>query len=650
MSLSEEVAPLIVDIERLLPRVSKPARYTGGELNSIVKPWAEGRDAARQVRVALIYPDVYDIGMSNLGLMALYDIVNRLPYALAERAFAPWPDMEALLRTEGAPVFSLESKRSLADFDLLGFSLSYELTYTNILNMLDVSGLPVFAAERRDDQPLVIAGGSGALNPDALSDFIDAFALGDGEELIVEIVDLLREWKSQGGGPRRELLRRLARLPGVYVPSLYDVQYHADGTVRCIAPREAWLPRRVVKRFVQALPPALTRPIVPYLQTVHDRAAIEIQRGCTQGCRFCQAGIIYRPRLERSADDVVRAAREMLANTGYDELSLVSLSTTDHSQIVPMAERLRREFGERLTISLPSMRVDSFSVRVAEAVSSRGKHGITFAPEAGSERLRFAINKLVREEDLFRAAENAFSKGWSSVKMYFMVGLPTETMEDVDGIVRLGREVKKIGQRHHGGRARVRVSTSNFIPKAHTPFQWAKQMTAEELTPRHQHLQRELKRAGVAFSWEEPEQSLLEAVMSKGDRRLGRAVYRAWQLGARFDAWSEYYDWPRWRRALEESGLDPSFYAHREPDLFETFPWSHIDIGVTESYLRGEWLKTLRGQTTQDCAPHKGPYNCNVCGVQNAGADQCVAEFQELAEHRRALKAASRGEPLQLAL
>jgi radical SAM family uncharacterized protein len=558
--------------------------------------------------------------------------------------------METLLRTEGAPVFSLESKRSLADFDLLGFSLSYELTYTNILNMLDISGLPVFAAERRDDQPLVIAGGSGALNPDALSDFIDAFALGDGEELIVEIVDLLREWKSQGRGPRRELLRRLARVPGVYVPSLYDVHYHADGTVRRIAPWEAWLPRRVAKRFVQALPPALTRPIVPYLQTVHDRAAIEIQRGCTQGCRFCQAGIIYRPRLERPADDVVRAAREMLANTGYDEVSLVSLSTTDHSQIVPMAERLRQEFGERLTISLPSMRVDSFSVQVAEAVSSRGKHGITFAPEAGSERLRFAINKLVREEDLFRAAENAFSKGWSSVKMYFMVGLPTETMEDVDGIVRLGREVKKIGQRHLGGRARVRVSTSNFIPKAHTPFQWAKQMTAEELTPRHQHLQRELKRAGVAFSWEEPEQSLLEAVMSKGDRRLGRAVYRAWQLGARFDAWSESYDWPRWRRALEESGLDPSFYANREPDLFETFPWSHIDIGVTESYLRGEWLKTLRGQTTQDCAPHKGPYNCNVCGVQNAGADQCVAEFQELAEHRRALKAASRGEPLQLAL
>ena len=604
-----------IRIDPLLPRVQKAARYTGGEWNAVRKDW----DAC-DVRCVFAYPDLYDIGMSNLGLGILYDIVNRRDGMLAERVFAPWSDMEALMRAEGVPLWSLESRRPLAEFDIIGFSLSYEGTYTNILNMLDLAGLPVLAAERDERHPLVICGGSGALNPDALADFVDLFVLGDGEETIVDIVDFVREWKRQGGGPRDEMLRRLQKIWGIYVPRFYEPRYHPDGTVAAVEPVGDWLPPRVTKRFVQQLPPPLTKPIVPFLQTVHDRMAIEIQRGCTQGCRFCQAGIIYRPRLERSPEEVVAAAKELRANTGYDELSLVSLSTTDHSRIVEIVDGLRGAFGNTIAISLPSMRVDSFSVRISEAVAARGKHSITFAPEAGTERLRMTINKIVTDDDLFRAVDNAFSKGWTNVKMYFMVGQPTETHEDIEGIVALAKRVREIGRSYHGGRARVRVSTSNFIPKAHTPFQWAVQEQPEVLRARHLYLRDALKKAGVQFTWEDPEHSLLEAVLSRGDRRLGKAIHAAWRGGARFDAWHEHYDWSRWLRAFDETGLDPAFYAYRPPDLWGKFPWSHINIGVTESYLRAEWLRTLKHETTPDC--HKQP--CNVCGVQNQNAEDCL--------------------------
>jgi radical SAM family uncharacterized protein len=630
-------------IDELLTRVSKPARYTGGEWNSVTKPWGSAA-----VHIALAYPDCYDIGMSNMGIGILYDLLNKVEDVSCERAFAPWEDMEAEMRKTGTPLWSLETRTPVRAFDVLGFTLQYEMTYTNVLNMLDLAGIPVWARERTDEDPLVIAGGSGAFNPEPLAPFIDAFFLGEGEEAVIELADRVREWK-RNGTPRAERLRDLLALPGVYVPSFYADRYDAEGHFAALEPVVPDAPAVITRRIVQTLPPALVKPIVPYLQTIHDRAAVEIQRGCTQGCRFCQAGMIYRPTRERSPEEVVQAARELMRNTGYDELSLLSLSTTDHSQIVPMVNQLTSTF-EDLKVGIPSTRVDSFSVEVANAVAKGKKHTLTLAPEAGSQRLRNAINKLVSEEDLLGAAENAFQRGWTGIKMYFMVGLPTETLDDVQGIVEMGKKVKAIGRKHVGGRARVRVSTSNLVPKPHTPFQWARQDVREELEPKHYLLKDGCRSSGVEFSWNDPRDSFVECVLSRGDRRVARAVFEAWRRGAKFDAWGEYFRYELWQDAFAAAGIDAEWFAHREWDTREPLPWDHIDCGVTKSYLRGQWKDVHSVKTVADC--HHGA--CNVCGMQNfdvlgedKGVADCNVKLAKLVELRRGARRYE-GEALEL--
>ncbi len=613
-----------IDIDPLLRGVSKPARYVGGEWNVIEHDWRE-----RAVRWALIYPDLYDIGQSNGGLAILYDILNHTPDTLAERCYTPWPDMADSLRSHGQPLFSLENRRSLRAFDALGFSLSYELTYTNILEMLDLAGIPIRSLNRTEDDPIIFAGGSGALVPEPLAPFIDAFILGEAEDVILEVNELLHEAKSQGAS-RLDLLRALARTPGVYVPRFYEWRYEADGTPAEVFATDDAASVPVVKRFIQGLPPILTKPIVPYLQTVHDRAGIEIQRGCTQGCRFCQAGMIYRPLRERTPEEVVAGAKELFRNTGFDDLSLVSLSSTDHSQIKAIVRALRAEFGDGIGVSLPSTRVDSFSVDVALLCSPRKKHSMTFAPEAGSQRLRNAVSKVVDEQDLLDAARNAFEQGWTSIKLYFMVGLPTETMSDVEGIVDWAAQVKQIGRQIVGNRARVRVSTSNHVPKAHAPFQWARQETPAELEPKHQLLKQMTRRARLDLSWNDPQESILEGVLSRGDRRLAPVIETAWRSGARFDAWSEHFRENLWWDAMAREGLDPAFYCHRERDLWERFPWMHIASGVSEAFLRKEWQRTWKELTTADCRD-----GCNVCGMEHA-AQLCELKLGDLIAKRRA--------------
>ena len=594
--------------DNILYQVAKPARYTGGEWNSIVKDWDK-----TNLKFALSYPDIYEIGMSNMALPILYELLNSQPDVLAERVFAPWVDMAAVLRTNGIPLASLESKHPLKDFDIIGFSLGYELTYTNVLNMLHLAQIPVLAAERDDSHPIVIAGGTCALNPEPMADFIDFFVIGDGEEVLTELLDCFRDWRRETTS-KQQLLQQVANIPGIYVPSLYQVAYQADGLFKSITPTVPPAKPSIQRRIVNTLPPPVTKPVVPYIEVIHDRGAIEIQRGCSRGCRFCQAGIIYRPVRKRSPEEIIQGVGEIIANCGYNEVSLVSLCTNDYPEIDKLVANLIHRYQEyNLTLSLPSLRTDSSSVRLVNSLPSRRKIGLTFAPEAGSERLRQTINKSISEDDILQTATAAFAKGWSSFKLYFMLGLPTETLDDIQEIVQLVDKICSLGKKVKGQRPQLRVSVSTFVPKPHTPFQWVAQASRAELDAKHELLRQGLRRTRSRLSWSDPEVSLLEAALSRGDRRLGKVIYRAWELGSTFDAWDEHFNYENWLRAFAESGIEPDFYARRERPLDEPLPWAHIDVGVTTAFLKQEYQHALDGRETPDCRNKA----CNTCGLEH---------------------------------
>lgn len=611
---------LSVKQQNLLKQVQKPARYTGGEFNSVVKDKSKIK-----FRYAFCFPDNYEVGMSHLGMKILYSLVNAREDAWCERVFAPWEDMEKLMRENDVPLYALESGDSIRDFDMIGFTLQYELSYTNVLNMLDLAGLPVRSADRKDLTPLIVAGGPCACNPEPISAFVDLFMLGEGEEVTNELIDLLLLHKEKGS-TKEEFLREAAQIQGVYVPSLYEVAYNGDGTIKEVIPKDN-APKTVKKRIISDLDSVFypDKFVVPFIDIVHDRVVSEIFRGCIRGCRFCQAGFIYRPIREKSSDVVNRQSKALCESTGYDEISLCSLSTSDYTEIEQLIPKMFDwALKENINVSLPSLRVDNFSDELMEELKKVRRSGLTFAPEAGTQRLRDAINKNVTEEEVINTAKKAFAGGWTAVKLYFMMGLPTETMDDVAGIADLAQTVVDTYYRNpdkpKGMGVTVSISVASFVPKPFTPFQWEPQDTRDMLEEKQRHLLSCVKSKKIKVSYHESPTSLLEGVFARGDRKLCDVIEEAWKNGSKFDSWDEFFKFDNWMNAFEKFGIDPAFYANRTRSFDEILPWDMFDYGIRRKFLEEENLKAHRSETTPHCR-----IKCSACGANMLNGGKCDA-------------------------